>query len=188
MNTNAIWAAYWILALHLDRPEGFSTLTAEIDASREAYLIAHPSLSKQTLLTDSDAIFDWLFNAGPSMPLLTSTIQETLRYATSTASSRMVMEDTMLGGYALRAGQQVVCLTRAVHLDEELHENPNVFDPTRYMDQSKVRVKDGRNIPNHTIPFGGGVSMCEGRYVANAFAGTSMTKSSLSSVTLSWLS
>ena len=73
------------------------------------------------------------------------------------------METTELGGYTFNRGEEVVCSTRAVHLDPEVHERPNEYIPMRYMTAKKF-MKNGKPVANHTMPFGGGVSMCEGRY------------------------
>ena len=77
-------------------------------------------------------------------------------------SLRGVVETTELGGYTLNRGDLVMCSTRNVHLDPEIHERPNEYIPTRYMTQKKF-TKDGKSVINHTMPFGGGLAMCEGR-------------------------
>jgi hypothetical protein len=55
-------------------------------------------------------------------------------------------------------------MTRSVHFDEEIHENASEYDPKRYMKQRNF-IKNGKVVTNHSIPWGGGVSMCEGRSV-----------------------
>jgi len=77
-------------------------------------------------------------------------------------SIRSITGTTELGGYTFNRGGEIVCSVRTVHLDPEVHEKPNEYIPTRYMTQNKS-TKDGRPVMNHTMPFGGGVSMCEGR-------------------------
>jgi len=93
---------------------------------------------------------------------MNSTIQETLRFSTSVMSIRAVKETSVLGGYTFNRGDEIVCTTRTVHLDPEVHEKPNEYIPTRYMTQTKF-TKNEKPVMNHTMPFGGGVSMCEGR-------------------------
>jgi cytochrome P450 len=164
LNANAIWAVYWLIALHLQkRPERLAVLVAEIDVSRRAYFAAHPPSTP--IAENPAALHAWLSHSVTSMPLLTSAIQETLRFTMNSGSLRKVMRDTVLGGYQLRAGARVVCYTRAVHLDEEVHECAGEYEPARYMNAGQVHIKDGRRVANHSMPFGGGVSMCEGRYV-----------------------
>ncbi|KAF9792057.1 hypothetical protein BJ322DRAFT_1102586 [Thelephora terrestris] len=70
------------------------------------------------------------------LPLLTSTIQETLRYAASVMSIRRVTEPVEFGGYRFDTDDEIVCMTRSVHLDEEIHENASEYDPRRYLSLS----------------------------------------------------
>ena len=78
-------------------------------------------------------------------------------------SIRAVMETTELGGYTFSRGDEFVCSTRTVHLDPEDHERPGEYILMRYMTQKRF-TKNGKSVTNHTMGFGGGVSMCEGRY------------------------
>jgi hypothetical protein len=47
-------------------------------------------------------------------------------------------------------------------MDEDLHENPREFIPDRYMNKKKF-MKNGKQVVNHSMPWGFGVSKCEGR-------------------------
>lgn len=96
------------------------------------------------------------------LPLLNSMIQETLRFATSVMSIRAVVDTVDLGGFTFDRGDEIVCMTRMVHLDPEIHERPDEYVPTRYMAEKKI-TKNGKPVMNHSMPWGGGVSMCEGR-------------------------
>ena len=78
-------------------------------------------------------------------------------------SMRAVVGTADLGGFTFNQGDEVVCMTRTVHLDPEIHERPDEYIPTRYMTEKKF-TKNGRPVVNHSIPWGGGVSMCEGRW------------------------
>ena len=95
---------------------------------------------------------------------MTSAIQETLRFTTSTMSPRKVMSSVKLGGYQLVPGDKVLCVTRLTHLDDEVHPHASEFDIRRYLETPRA-IKDGKLVANHSMPFGGGTSMCEGRYV-----------------------
>lgn len=79
-------------------------------------------------------------------------------------SIRIVEKETVLGGYYIQKGDYVICNTRLIHLDEDIHPDSTEFIPDRYMKAPKF-TKGGRNVPNHTIPFGGGMSICGGRYI-----------------------
>jgi cytochrome P450 len=153
-----------LVAIHLqDRPEGLSLLVAEIDASRKAYVAANPS--SKPITEDPAALHSWLSTSAATMPLLASAIQETLRFCSSSASMRNITRDAVLGGHHVKQGERVICFSRAVHLDDDLHEDAARYEPARYVDAAKVRTKDGKRVANHSMPFGGGVSMCEGRCV-----------------------
>jgi cytochrome P450 len=146
-----------MVALNLQQSDGLQPLVAEVDEAATSWNITYPSLP----LNSHRNIVDFINQT--DLPLMNSTIQETLRFATSAMSIRAVTGATELGGYTFNRGDEVVCLARTVHLDPEIHERPNEYIPTRYMTQKKF-TKNGRPVMNHTIPFGGGVSMCEGRY------------------------
>lgn len=156
LQSNAVQAAYWIIALQLQRPEGLSHLIKEIDTARTEWL-------KNNSTTNDETRCQWILDS--PLPLLTSTIQEILRYATMSFSIRIVEKETVLGGYYIPKGDYLICNTRLVHLDGDIHSDSTEFIPDRYMRSTKF-TKDGRTVPNHTIPFGGGVSMCEGRHFA----------------------
>ena len=159
MQANAIWAAYWLIAELLQRPEDLAALVAELDGVREKWQAAHPSTPL------GPAFFDDVIVSSPKdVPLLSSAIQEALRYSSSTSSMRLVTAPVKLGGYDLRPGEKVVCVTRQTHLDDEIHPHADELDIRRYLEPPRP-AKDGKPIPNHSMAFGGGVSMCEGRYV-----------------------
>ena len=77
-------------------------------------------------------------------------------------SIRTVVETTDLCGFTFERGDEIVCMTRMVHLDQEIHERADEYIPTRYMTDKKL-TKYGKPVMNHSMPWGGGVSMCEGR-------------------------
>ena len=156
LQANAPLAAYWLIALNLQQPDGLEPLVAEIDEAVAGWKAANPSLP----LDSQHNAVEFVNQA--DLPLLNSTIQETLRFSTSVMSIRAVMETSELGGYTFSRGDEIVCSTRTVHLDPEIHERPSEYIPTRYMTAKKF-IKDGKLVANHTMPFGGGVSMCEGR-------------------------
>lgn len=155
LEANAILAAYWAIALQLQQPQGLTPLISEIDQSIFNWKTEHPNESLDMNLNQ------WLSDA--PLPLLTSTIQEALRLSTSTFSIRRVSFPVNFAGFHFEAGERIVCATRVVHLDEDIHADALSFIPERYLDNRKKFVKSGKVVPNHSMPFGGGVSMCEGR-------------------------
>ncbi|GJJ07855.1 hypothetical protein Clacol_002061 [Clathrus columnatus] len=156
LQSNAIQAAYWILALQLQKPEGLTKIIEEIDTARNDWIKNNPNI-------EDDTYCQWILEG--SFPFLTSLIQESLRYCSAVFSIRLVAKETTLGGYRIRKGDYIICHTRSVHMDNDVHKNPTEFIPERYMVTEKY-TKNGRIVPNHSMPFGGGVSMCEGEDIS----------------------
>jgi len=153
---NSPYAAYWLITLNLQREEGLQPLTDEIDEAVASWKQQNPGQRIEDHLHE--------FVSTADLPLLASTIREILRYTTSVMSVRRVTEPVEFGGYRLDRDDEIVCAIRSVHLDEEIHENASEYDPERYMKHKKFS-KNGKTITNHSIPWGGGASMCEGRSV-----------------------
>ena len=150
------YGPYWLIALNLQREEGLQPLVDEIDEAVMSWKQRNPGQQIQGHLHE--------FVSAAELPLLASTIQETLRYGSESISTRLVTEPVEFGGYRFDMGDMVACILRSVHLDEEIHENASEYDPRRYMEQKK-HTKNEKVIPNHSIPWGGGVSKCGGRSV-----------------------
>lgn len=155
MHSSATQAAFWIIALQLQRPEGLVNLIHEIDNERKKWV-------KDNIDIKDETDCQWIREG--SFPLLTSTIQETLRYTTFSFSLRLISQNTTLGGYIIQKGENLVCSTRSTHMDDDIHPNSAEFIPDRYITTTKFTKDNKRIVPNHSMPFGGGASMCEGRY------------------------
>jgi len=145
-----------MIALNLQREDGLQPLVDEIDQAVTSWKQQNPGQQIEDHLNE--------FVSVAELPLLASTIQETLRYALSVMSIRRATEPVEFGGYRFDMGDEIVCMTRSVHLDEEIHENPSEYDPERYMKQKRFS-KNGKVVANHSMPWGGGVSICPGRSV-----------------------
>jgi len=95
------------------------------------------------------------------------------RYTSSAYSVRRIEEDgtTLVGDkgqvFTFNEGDMVVCVTRSTHLDEEVYEDAYEFIPERFMKDAK-HTKNGKDLPNFWMPFGGGTSICHGRHFAAA--------------------
>ena len=151
---NAPNAGYWLIVLNIQREDGLKPLVDEVDEAVTSWKQQNPGKNLE------DHLYEFISAA--ELPLLVSTIQETLRYAASVMSIRRVTEPVELGGYRFDRDDEIVCMTRSVHLDEDIHENASEYDPRRYMKQKRFS-KNGKTVANHSMPWGGGVSMCEGR-------------------------
>ncbi len=99
-------------------------------------------------------------------PLLTATINETLRHRTCGISSRMVTEDCVLNDkYLLKKGTVCELPNNVLHMNQA-YWGPTVdeFDPTRFLKDASS--KEARSARGAFRPFGGGVSKCAGQYQA----------------------
>ncbi|KAG8895432.1 hypothetical protein FRC00_007475 [Tulasnella sp. 408] len=163
-NGNMSWGFFWCINLMLHEPRGLAPLYEEVDAARDAWFKARPSadLSGDNLTE----LGEFLSNA--SLPLITSTVSESLRVSSSSFSIRTVVEDGVaINGYPqfeFSKGDVLICQTRSVHLDQEIYgSDAATFKPDRFLDSGSV-TEGGSRKP--FLAFGGGVSQCEGRHFA----------------------
>ena len=86
--------------------------------------------------------------------LLGSAIEEMLRYCSPvTHFKRTAMQDTVVGGQSIKAGERVVMFYGSANRDEDIFENADAFDVSRH--------------PNPHVAFGaGGPHLCLGMHVA----------------------
>ncbi|KAG8957952.1 Cytochrome P450 7B1, partial [Tulasnella sp. 408] len=147
---NVPWGTLWVLLNQLQRPEGVQPLIDELNAAGKAWSASHPEfIGPYTLhLTE-------FFQSNPPLPLLSSTISESLRYATDSYSMRSVVpEEVQLGPYAIKKGETLICSTRSVHMDEDEFENASEYVPTRFVaDDGGAKGTEGSF---KWMPFGGG--------------------------------
>lgn len=84
---------------------------------------------------------------------------ETLRVCGWSASVRMILEDTVIGGKLMCKGNRVLVPHRLLHFDEDIFgSNPQEFRPERW-EKGMTRNPSWR-------PFGAGKTTCSGRYLA----------------------
>jgi cytochrome P450 len=77
-----------------------------------------------------------------------------------------VVEDTSVGGYTLRVGHNIICPSYAQHhLPEYFGQDPEKFDPERFIEP--VLAKGTPADSKMVRAFGGGVSLCSGRFFAS---------------------
>ncbi|XP_038215552.1 cytochrome P450 18a1-like [Zerene cesonia] len=99
----------------------------------------------------------------PSLVYTETTILETLRMSSIVplATTHSPTKDVNLNGYRIPAGSQVVPLINCVHMDPNLWDEPNKFNPSRFIDDNgKIRR------PEYFMPFGVGRRMCLGDVLA----------------------
>lgn len=86
-----------------------------------------------------------------------ATFSETQRCRPSTVfAGRTAQRDVEFGGYALPEGAGVAGCTISMHHDERFFDDPQRFDPTRFVDRRHEAF----------FPFGGGVRRCLGASLA----------------------
>lgn len=128
------WALY-LLARHPDVEE---RLHAEVD----------------TVLAGAPARFEDL----PDLPFTRNVVTETLRlYPPGWLLTRIVTDDTELGGHRLPAGQAVAYSPYLIHHRGDLYDQADHFDPDRWSSPHRTPP------PRHAfIPFGAGPRKCIG--------------------------
>lgn len=96
-----------------------------------------------------------------TLPLLNAIYYETLRTTASSISVRDVLEDCIIRNTKLQKGSRLVIPFRQMLLDENVFgPDAEAFNPDRFLHNPEL-AKD----PSYR-PFGGGVTFCPGRFVA----------------------
>ncbi|KAG9510449.1 Cytochrome P450 18a1 [Fragariocoptes setiger] len=83
------------------------------------------------------------------MPYTEATIYEVLRRSNVIAlgNAHATLDDATISGYRIPKGTQVLPNLYGIHMNPELWEDPDKFDPTRFI------VKNKTQKPDHFIPF-----------------------------------
>ena len=94
-------------------------------------------------------------------PHLDSLWFEVLRLTNASSTIRSVLKPTRIGTKILKPGYKVMCPFRQLHFDEAVYgECFDEFDPDRFFRDAKLSRHASYK------PFGGGATMCPGRFVA----------------------
>ncbi|XP_062927365.1 steroid 17-alpha-hydroxylase/17,20 lyase [Mobula hypostoma] len=128
------------------------------------YLILHPEIqTKIQEEIDNNIGFERTpkLSDKKNMHFLNATISETLRIqpVSPLLIPHMALVDTSIGGYAIPKGTQVTINLWAIHHDEKEWKNPDVFDPTRFLN------REGKYIHSPSpsfMPFSAGPRICVG--------------------------
>lgn len=82
------------------------------------------------------------------------------------ASVRTVTADTVIGGRTLRAGNRLIIPYRQLHLEQRIFGEDNLtFRPSRFQNNGKSSKTGERVRMEHFRPFGGGSTICPGRFI-----------------------
>lgn len=101
------------------------------------------------------------------LPLLQATVLELLRLSTALPFGlpHFAIEDTTLHGYRIPKGTVIMLNLWAASRDPKYFEQPNKFNPYRFLDdQGKVR----KDYHFHYLPFSGGTRRCIGATLAKS--------------------
>ncbi|KAL7420560.1 hypothetical protein Q5752_004511 [Cryptotrichosporon argae] len=153
---NAPRAAAWTIAELVRRPAVVARARAELGAALASHALAIPALVR---LAPAQLV--------AALPFLHDCLRETLRLRTSSFALRRVAHDVVVpahvlgpahaAGMRLCKGEDIVCVSRhnQVAPTGDWGADAGVWDVGRW---------DGKK--GTMMPFGGGVSMCEGRHFA----------------------
>ncbi|CAH1101321.1 unnamed protein product [Psylliodes chrysocephalus] len=134
----------WAVLFMLHNPDKMSAVQEELDQ-----VIGRQRLPKLEDLT--------------YLPVTESTIYEVLRISSIVpmGTTHAPIRDTKLNGFHLPQHAQIVPLLHAVHMDPSLWEEPEKFNPSRFINaEGKVHK------PEYFLPFGVGRRMCLGEILA----------------------
>nr|UPI11580.1 cytochrome P450 18A101 [Mythimna separata] len=134
----------WMIVFMLRNPEAKKRVQEELDAI----------IGRERLPTVEDM---------PHLPYTEATIMETLRMSNIVplGTTHSPTKDVLLNGYNIPAGCQVIPLINCVHMDPNLWDEPDKFNPSRFIEDSgKIRR------PEFFMPFGVGRRMCLGDVLA----------------------
>ena len=143
VNTNAYPVCLWMLAYIFHSPSLHTTIKAEMA----------PSLG-QGESVDS-------LHITANCPHLDSLWSEILRLTNASSVLRTVLQPTKIGTKLLSSGNMVMSPFRQLHFDQDVFgTGSDQCDPDRFFRNNEL--------PRHPSykPFGGGVTMCPGRFVA----------------------
>ncbi|XP_029177916.1 cytochrome P450 18a1 [Nylanderia fulva] len=134
----------WSLLLMMHNPDKAKAVQDELDAV----------VGRKRLPTFADR---------PKLPITQATIEEVLRrisvvpLGTTHATTRNVI----VNGYTIPAGTEVVPLLYAVNMDSKNWENPEAFEPSRFLNNGEFE-----NQKKPYLPFGTGKRECLGFQLA----------------------
>ncbi|XP_047978315.1 abietadienol/abietadienal oxidase [Salvia hispanica] len=101
-----------------------------------------------------------------AMPFTQCVIDETLRLGgIAIWLMREAKEQVEYKDYVIPKGSFVVPFLSAVHLDENVYEDPRCFNPWRWMEPENQEKRNWRSGP-YFAPFGGGARFCPGAELA----------------------
>ncbi|KAL9627115.1 MAG: hypothetical protein Q9204_006802, partial [Flavoplaca sp. TL-2023a] len=142
MNTNVHKACFWMLSYMLHEPGLLGAIREET-----ASAFVDNRLDPQKLEN--------------SCPQLEALWLEVIRLTVSASSVRYITKDVTIGGKRLQSGNILINSCRQLHFNEAVFgKSPDDFDPNRFLKMKGLQQSRSWK------PFGGGVSLCPGRFIA----------------------
>ena len=77
----------------------------------------------------------------------------------SFSSIFMMKSLTVSIGFQIRKGESIMIPIQCIHRDSEYYENPEKFDPERFSEENRHKIK-----PMTYMPFGAGPRNCIGEF------------------------
>ncbi|XP_015069358.1 abietadienol/abietadienal oxidase [Solanum pennellii] len=109
---------------------------------------------------DNEEMLSW--QDYKAMPFTQCVIDETLRLGgIAIWLMREATNDVVYGDYVIPKGCFVVPFLSAVHLNENIYDEPRIFNPWRWMKPENQEKRNWRSSP-FFAPFGGGGRFCPG--------------------------
>ncbi|KAH7090470.1 cytochrome P450 [Paraphoma chrysanthemicola] len=143
MNTNTPKTCFWAVAHLLQDRAFYQQVLDGIDS-----VFTSSGIIDLQALADSSS--------------LSSLVNEVLRLGSASSSMRVTTSDTIIGGKRIPAKSRVMVPTR------ELHLNPIVFGSTSNQFRAARFMASKEDLTKNSSfrPFGGGISHCPGRFIA----------------------
>ena len=153
---NTIPAAFWAVLLLLEHPEACAAIRTEVDEAARS----HPGGQDEPR----------------PQPRLDAAILEMLRLCAGGTTIRTVIEPLTLELHgnrrcALRPGDNVAVFPFLSHRDPQIFADPEAFQAERFLPTERGArqfKKDGQRLGFALMPFGGGETMCPGRFLAQS--------------------
>jgi oxysterol 7-alpha-hydroxylase len=96
-------------------------------------------------------------------PFIQGLWKEALRLGTASAAARVVTKDSELGGFTVSRGSILLMPVILMHYDENVFPDSRQVKPERWMSDNEEKIATQNK---QLRAFGGGASLCSGRFVA----------------------
>ncbi|MFJ8648637.1 cytochrome P450 [Streptomyces sp. NPDC093546] len=131
-------------------------------------LARHPEVERQLVAEIEEVVGDRpvTMEDVPRLAAIRRVLDEVIRLYGVTLLMRRATAEVDLGGFTIPAGAEVAFSLYALHRDPELYEEPDRFDPDRWLPERRAAL--GRE---DFVPFGAGNRKC----IGDAFSWTEAT-------------